>query len=216
MRTDGLSAPKINGKDIGDAIEKGVDSTISSGSTSTNLPTSAAVETRITGAISEKADKVSSPTSGDFAGLDYNGNLTDSGKSASDFVASDQGSGNAGKILGIGNDGIVVPVTNSGGGSAVFSLSLTLLSSGWSNATPPTQTLTASGVTSSDTSVIVSLSPSATAEQIDAAGTARIMCTAQGTDSITMTALNSAPSIDIPLSVVVAVEEPASASGVEF
>ena len=39
--------------------------------------------------VSSKADKVSSPTSGDFAGLDSNGNLTDSGYKASDFVSSD-------------------------------------------------------------------------------------------------------------------------------
>lgn len=36
--------------------------------------------------ISSKADKVSGATSGDFAGLDSNGNLTDSGKKASDFA----------------------------------------------------------------------------------------------------------------------------------
>lgn len=35
--------------------------------------------------VSGKADKVSSATNGDFAGLDSNGNLTDSGKKASDF-----------------------------------------------------------------------------------------------------------------------------------
>ena len=38
--------------------------------------------------ITGKADKVSSPTSGDFAGLDSNGNLVDSGKKASDFGSS--------------------------------------------------------------------------------------------------------------------------------
>ena len=37
--------------------------------------------------VSGKADKVSGAISGHFAGLDGNGNLTDSGKSASDFVA---------------------------------------------------------------------------------------------------------------------------------
>lgn len=35
--------------------------------------------------VSGKADKVSSATNGNFAGLDSNGNLTDSGKKASDF-----------------------------------------------------------------------------------------------------------------------------------
>ena len=39
--------------------------------------------------ISGKADKVADATEGNFAGLDANGNLTDSGKKASDFVSSD-------------------------------------------------------------------------------------------------------------------------------
>lgn len=38
--------------------------------------------------ISGKADKVASATNGNFAGLDSNGNLTDSGKNASDFQAA--------------------------------------------------------------------------------------------------------------------------------
>ena len=38
--------------------------------------------------ISGKADKVSSATEGNFAGLDSNGNLVDSGKKASDFQAA--------------------------------------------------------------------------------------------------------------------------------
>ena len=41
--------------------------------------------------VSGKADKVSGATSGDFAGLDANGNLTDTGKKASDFATSAQG-----------------------------------------------------------------------------------------------------------------------------
>ena len=39
-----------------------------------------------------KADKVSEATEGNFAGLDSNGNLTDSGKKASDFATAAQGS----------------------------------------------------------------------------------------------------------------------------
>ena len=35
-----------------------------------------------------KAEKAASPTAGDFAGLDANGNLTDSGKKAADFAAA--------------------------------------------------------------------------------------------------------------------------------
>ena len=41
--------------------------------------------------ISGKADKVASATNGNFAGLDSNGNLTDSGAKASDFATAAQG-----------------------------------------------------------------------------------------------------------------------------
>ena len=41
--------------------------------------------------VSGKADKVSGATAGDFAGLDANGNLTDSGKKATDFATAAQG-----------------------------------------------------------------------------------------------------------------------------
>lgn len=41
--------------------------------------------------ISGKADKVASATNGNFAGLDSNGNLTDSGSKASDFATAAQG-----------------------------------------------------------------------------------------------------------------------------
>lgn len=40
----------------------------------------------LTGSLAAKADKVSSPTTGNLAGLDANGNLTDSGKAPSDFA----------------------------------------------------------------------------------------------------------------------------------
>ena len=40
--------------------------------------------------LADKADKVSGATNGDFAGLDANGNLTDSGKKASDFGTADE------------------------------------------------------------------------------------------------------------------------------
>lgn len=41
--------------------------------------------------LGKKADKVANATAGNFAGLDVNGNLTDSGKKASDFVAAEAG-----------------------------------------------------------------------------------------------------------------------------
>jgi hypothetical protein len=48
------------------------------------LPTNSELETALGG----KADKVSGATNGNFAALDGNGNLTDSGKKASDFQAA--------------------------------------------------------------------------------------------------------------------------------
>ncbi len=49
-------------------------------------------------AVGGKADKVSSATSGHFAGLDSNGNLTDSGKAASDFATASSVTTIEGKI----------------------------------------------------------------------------------------------------------------------
>ena len=55
----------------------------------------------VSGQISDKADKVSSATSGNFAALDSNGNLTDSGHKHSDYLTSHQDiSGKADKVTG--------------------------------------------------------------------------------------------------------------------
>ena len=51
--------------------------------------------------LGAKADKVSGATSGNFAGLDSNGNLTDSGSKASDFATSEQGSKADSAIQGV-------------------------------------------------------------------------------------------------------------------
>lgn len=59
------------------------------------------IKTYVSNAISGKADKVTSATNGNFAGLDANGNLTDSGSKAADFktkqtaVSDPSASGNA-------------------------------------------------------------------------------------------------------------------------
>jgi hypothetical protein len=51
----------------------------------------AATVSTVTNATSGKADKVTGATSGNFAGLDANGNLTDSGSKAADFATAAQG-----------------------------------------------------------------------------------------------------------------------------
>lgn len=68
------------------AVTKGTKGSIASGDT--GLVDGGTVYTAIDGAVSGKADKVSSATSGNFAGLDANGNLTDSGSKASDFATA--------------------------------------------------------------------------------------------------------------------------------
>lgn len=62
-------------------------------------------------AINAKADKVASATSGNFAGLDANGNLTDSGKKASDFATAAQGTKADSAIQGVKLAGAVSALT---------------------------------------------------------------------------------------------------------
>lgn len=57
--------------------------------------------TNLTTDLGNKADKVANATSGNFAGLDENGNLTDSGNKASDFATSSQGSKADSAIQGV-------------------------------------------------------------------------------------------------------------------
>ena len=77
--------------------------------------------------VTGKADKVTSATNGNFAGLDSNGNLTDSGKKASDFAsASDVHSipsgGTTGQVLAksSGTDYAVSWVDAGGGGGGLL------------------------------------------------------------------------------------------------
>ena len=67
-------------------------SSSTSSSSETMAATPKAVSDLAASLGADKADKVSGATSGNFAGLDSNGNLTDSGKKASDFATAAQGS----------------------------------------------------------------------------------------------------------------------------
>lgn len=58
--------------------------------------------------ITGKADKVASATNGNFAGLDANGNLTDSGSKASDFATATQGGKADTAIQGVKVNGTAV------------------------------------------------------------------------------------------------------------
>ena len=86
--------------------------------------------------------------------------------------------------------------------AASSALSVTLASGSWTSATPPTQTVTATGVTSSN-NVIIGLAASITSAQYDAACAAKLVCTAQGTNSLTFTCYGTEPTENIPISVVI-------------
>ena len=73
------------------------------------------------------------------------------------------------------------------------------LSTTWTgSAAPYTQAVAISGMTA-DAKIAVSLASTATAEQYAAAAAAQLMCTAQTTGSITMTAYGEKPTIAIPI-----------------
>lgn len=86
--------------------------------------------------------------------------------------------------------------------AASSALSLTAAAGSWSSATPPTQTLTATGVTSSN-NIIVGIASTITSSQYDEAVAAKIVCTGQGTNEITLTCYGTEPTGNIPISVVI-------------
>ena len=77
----------------GNVVDSGISSTniIEKSSTAGLIKNDGTIDTNIyltSADITNKADKVSNATNGDFASLDSNGNLTDSGKKASDFASA--------------------------------------------------------------------------------------------------------------------------------
>lgn len=81
-------------------------------------------------------------------------------------------------------------------------VNVTATSGSWSNATNPSQTISASGVKSNN-NIIVTISSNATSAQLDAYISAKILCTSQGTNSITLTAYGNKPTTNIPFSVLI-------------
>ena len=81
-------------------------------------------------------------------------------------------------------------------------ITTTLLANGWSSDTPPVQTVTATGITMFS-NAIAGLDMSATAEQIEAAGAATLQVTAQSEGTVTVAAINGAPTVDIPIQLMV-------------
>jgi len=86
-----------------------------------------------------------------------------------------------------------------GEGRTVVNYTTTLKSSQWSS---KTQTLTISGLSSTDNGMI-SVAQSATAAQYEAAALAGIYVSGQASNSITVKCIGTAPSVDIPVFVSV-------------
>lgn len=76
------------------------------------------------------------------------------------------------------------------------------LSTTWTGTGPFTQVLTITGVTASN-NLEVGLAQTATKVQIETAGSAMLMATAQGTNSITVTAYGEKPIVVIPLQILI-------------
>ena len=82
-------------------------------------------------------------------------------------------------------------------------LALTATASGWTgNSEPYTQTITATGVTSS-VNIELGVGGSLTSEQLDAILAAKIVCTAKGTNSVTLSAYGEKPTVDLPFAVFI-------------
>lgn len=81
-------------EDTEDDLETAIQSkqdTLTFDNTPTDNSTNPVTSGGIYNSLSNKADKVSNATNGNFAGLDSNGNITDSGSNASDFATAAQG-----------------------------------------------------------------------------------------------------------------------------
>lgn len=73
----------------------------------------------------------------------------------------------------------------------------------WSSVTPPTQEVTIEhSEIYADSIVVVGVDSSATAEQYEAAAKAQLLCTSQGTGTITLTCYGEEPQVNIPISVL--------------
>lgn len=123
---------------------------------------------------------------------------------------------NAGTITGItmngaskGTSGVVnlgTVITShqdiSGKADKPSVVNVTAAAGSWTSATPPTQTISVTGVTASN-NIIVSIASTATSAEYAAAAAGQLLCTAQGAGEITMTCYGTEPTENVPLSVLI-------------
>ena len=153
--------------------------------------------------VSQKANKASGATDGNFAGLDAEGNLTDSGKKPADFVAAVEGKGLSTNDYTNKDKAEVAKVKDKANKAVAVSASLT--AAGWTgDEAPYTQTVAAQGVTAdAGQTVIVAAGESLTAQQYAAAAGAQLWATAKGANTVTVTAFGEKPAVDLPVTVTI-------------
>lgn len=102
-----------------------------------------------------------------------------------------------------GSANVTLKTTISGGGGGTRIINATLTSTGWSGSSAPySQTLTIDGVTSSSIIEVVPQSNITTA-QVNAMANAMIITGTQSTNSMTLKAFGTKPTINLPITVII-------------
>lgn len=159
--------------------------------------------TSLSQSVSQKANKASGATDGNFAALDADGNLTDSGKKPADFVPVVPGKGLSTNDYTNKDKAEVAKVKDKANKAVAISASLTV--EGWTgDAAPYTQTIAAAGVTA-DTSQVVEVggAENLTAEQYEAMVAAQLWAKSKAEGTVTIEAKGEKPAVALPVVVVI-------------
>ena len=153
--------------------------------------------------VSNKVDKVSSATADNIATFSSGGNIQDSGKKLSDYVESIEGKGLSTNDYTDEDKGLVDTIPEKA--DKTIATSSTLLSSGWiGDASPYTQSISVSGITSDSSQVVeVGGAENLTEEQYSAMVSAQLWAKSKQEGSITVEAKGEKPSVDLPVLVVI-------------
>lgn len=159
--------------------------------------------TNLSQSVSQKANKASGATGGNFAALDADGNLTDSGKKPSDFVEVAPGKGLSTNDYTNEDKAEVAKVKDKANKAVAVSASLTV--EGWTgDAAPYTQAISAAGVTADASQVIeVGTSEEASADVYKMAAECMIKAKSKAEGTVTVEALEKKPTAAIPVWVVI-------------
>lgn len=148
---------------------------------------------RLAGLISGKADKVTGATAGNFAGLDANGNLTDSGSKASDFAVAGHNHDDDYAEKGHNHDDVYkkLQIAVSETGAADKTLTISQNANGEITATPIDIAITSTQVTDFEDEVKDIVTGMNVASSDEVAGIAERLTTAEGEIDALQTAVTT-------------------------